>query len=212
MTRTLVSALSIAASACAVSLLAAAVAPGVGARSARVAFVSELYSDDGKAEGRFDAHWESESGQESSQGPEATDIVRALDWARAHADVVIVHTADGRRYSAGKRPADGVSEVWPEGGLSFQPRPIATKWVVLVRVSPGAANGDETQRALDALGRSPLVESVEVVHGTSGVGIRGVVRSESAPEALKAVYELIPPDVRTGWREEPADLEVLGPA
>jgi hypothetical protein len=177
----------------------------------RIAFVAERLSDDGKAEARFDAHWESEGGQEWSQGPRDVDIARALGWAREQADVVIVHTGEGKRYSAGTRPAEGVPERWPEG-LSFEPRSIASRWVVLVRVSTGPAGDAETQRVVDALGRSPLVESVEVVSGAGGARVRGVVRGESAPEALKTIDGLVSPDLLEGGLEASPDIEVLGPA
>lgn len=188
------------------------IASGGGGSSDRTAFVGERQSDDGRAEGRFDAHWESLSGRDWLMGPEDVDIVQALEWAREHADVVIVDTVEGNRYSAGVQPAEGVSDVWPEGGLSFEPRSIASRWVAWVTVRRSPRSEAAAHRVSDVLGRSPLVESVEVVPEADGVRVRGVVRAETAPEALEVVDELLRPDPLEAWDTPATDLEILGPA
>ena len=89
-----------------------------------VVFVGEHIDDEPFMwSGRWHAHWESEDGRDSSQGPEEVSAEEAIAWGREQADVVLIRPGDSDTlYSAGARSpepqaGDRQSELpcWPDG-------------------------------------------------------------------------------------------------
>jgi hypothetical protein len=108
-------------------------------RDTGTVFVAELFDidDSGRMSGLFGAHWESEDGRRSIDGPEDVALDEALAWGRARSDAVLVQVGGGTDgfYSAGARDLtyDGSDEddpepilPWPATGLDIAARPIRT--------------------------------------------------------------------------------------
>jgi hypothetical protein len=72
---------------------------------------------------RFNAHWESDDGQEFRNGPEGVSADEAIKWGREQADVVLIRVgnwdlggADHGYFSAGvEHPDDEELPLWPDG-------------------------------------------------------------------------------------------------
>jgi hypothetical protein len=85
-----------------------------------VVFIGEDFDDREPASmwpGRWSAHWESDDGQEWTQGPKAVSAQEAIAWGREHADIVQIRPGDsGTVYSAGIRPPSGKPDCprWPD--------------------------------------------------------------------------------------------------
>jgi len=81
--------------------------------------------------GQFDAHWESDDGQDFREGPEGVTAEEAVRWGRQQADVVQIRVgngdlggADHGYFSAGTRQPDGDElPIWSET-MSISRRPI----------------------------------------------------------------------------------------
>jgi hypothetical protein len=91
--------------------------------------------DAGRMSGLFSAHWESDDGRRSIDGPEDVVLEEALAWGRARCDAVLVQVGGGMDgfYSAGARDLtyDGGDEdepilPWPTEGLHIAARPLQT--------------------------------------------------------------------------------------
>jgi hypothetical protein len=156
--------------------------------------VIEDWDDDGRPSGRFDAHWESDDGQDHRDGPEGVPVEEALAWARAQASAVYVRTLDGDEYSAGTEHLEDVPQRWPEGGLTFAPRPLATRWEVAARVpTHGALAADGGAPFLDLLATSPRIAVLRTETEDDGSAWAiCVVDAESAHEAAIVLGERVP--------------------
>ncbi|HYI80537.1 MAG TPA: hypothetical protein VEW67_06730 [Thermoleophilaceae bacterium] len=111
----------------------------VSGRDSGQVFVAEQFDidDSGRMSGLFSAHWESEDGRRSIDGPEDVALEEALAWGRARSDAVLVQVGGGEDgfYSAGIRDLtyDGSDEdqpepifPWPAEGLDIAARPVRT--------------------------------------------------------------------------------------
>ncbi len=180
-------------------------------RDRGLAFVSETFDDEQKPTGEFDAHWESEDGDQWQQGPQGVPVVEAIRWARGLTGIVLVTVGEGDVYSAGAEQAPAVRRVWPEDGLALRPRALSGHWRSVVEI-PSRKDDDEKLAAhvRRVLEQSGVARSVrESSPGERRAEVRCIVEADSAPEALRAIYDVISREIRDGGS---LNIEVLGPA
>ena len=133
-----------------------------------VVFIAEDFDDDDFHiwPGRFSAHWESREGDDSLDGPEGVSADEAIEWGRAHADVVYIRAGEDDFYhSAGAvlPDDDPPPPVWKPG--TVVPR---RRW-----------RGYEH---LDIASKEPIEWEARLPVG------RVVVRARSHEEALSLAY------------------------
>ncbi len=176
-----------------------------------LAFVTETFDQDQKPTGTFDAHWESEDGDQWQQGPEGVPVADAIRWARELTGIVLVTVGEGDVYSAGAQSAPDVARVWPEEGLPLRPRTLSRHWEAVIRISVRTDNGEELlSRVRRVLEESDIAASVHASSPSSRRSELGcVVEADSAPAALRAIYDVLPGEIRDGTG---IDIGVLGPA
>lgn len=157
-------------------------------------FVMEDWDDDGRPSGRFAAHWESDDGEDHREGPEGVPVDEALAWAREQASAVSVRTGEDDEYSAGAEDLPDVPRRWPEGGLTFAPRPRATRWEVAARIpAHGALAADDGAPFLALLAASPRIAVLRAEAGDDGSAWAiCVIEAESEHEASIVLQEPIP--------------------
>ncbi len=179
----------------------------VPGRDAGRVFVGENFDveDAGRMSGLFSAHWESEDGRRSIDGPEDVVLGEALAWGRARCDAVLVQVGGGMDgfYSAGARDLtyDGGDEdepilPWPTEGLHIAARPLQTaldgsEQIVLWRVHCAAdiEDGQWTRVATRLLADDLVVRVEEPTDPEETADL--IVRGEGAMAVVFPLHALI---------------------